>query len=215
MYIDRSDGQARRIEPARRMPETPYHDFERCANLLRTTIEILDGQRPPKGDRTKALIGRARRPPKNRRHRWNNEACRSTDRAGRGGRARTNGTAGSLSPGRLRPNESTDRVGHGGRRRTDGTGNRTTHGKARIGRGGAVGQERSVPPIKSPPRCRQAGPGVGGPRRRQHYRYNATARPLSAGGPAEGDGTCQRRPADRWKLGMEPQYAQKNMRPPI
>lgn len=36
----------------------PSHDSERCANLLRTTIGILDGQRPPKGDRTKALIGR-------------------------------------------------------------------------------------------------------------------------------------------------------------
>lgn len=36
----------------------PSQDSEHCANLLCAMIGILDGQRPPKGDRTKALIGR-------------------------------------------------------------------------------------------------------------------------------------------------------------
>lgn len=37
---------------------TTSQDSEHCANLLCAMIGILDGQRPPKGDRTKALIGR-------------------------------------------------------------------------------------------------------------------------------------------------------------
>lgn len=123
MYIDRSDGQARRIEPARRTPKNFYCDSERYANLLCVPIGILDGQRPPKGDRTKALIGRARRPPKNGRYRRNNEARQSTDRAGHGGRARTNGPPKDprwrqtrRQTRRQTPNESTKK---GGARRTE------------------------------------------------------------------------------------------------
>ena len=145
----------------------PSCDSGRCANLLCAPIGILDGQRPPKGDRTKALIGwgtavgKAERYRKNTRHAealigWGTAVGQErTDR-----RKLLGGDRPADRPADRPRTEERKRVGHGGWK----SGTVPTKRKARQGtdRAGGCGRAKGNGTADQKPATLPASGGGGG-----------------------------------------------------